>query len=225
MTPQRAPTKQTKPPTPPTTANHHKWSLLILSASCCLLLVQRVQCGASSSPYQAAILAGRRAADDSRPVLRVHQRDLRFAASDSSASAETPSDQIVMGKFKAPAPERIHRQRVPKNSDFASQVMSASYRVGDASGSMPEKVVHGIVGSSVSGGQQAGARSRANNERTVGAKIQVSDEGLNYPPSKLSADIYGNVAEIVTAPPEAVESDFLLPLSNSIYSNRRARAF
>lgn len=64
------------------------------------------------------------------------------------------------------------------------------------------------------------ARKRHNVERKVGASIKVSDEGLNYPPSKLSADIYGNVAEIVTAPPEAVEGDLLIPNSDRFAPNR-----
>lgn len=124
---------------------------------------------------------------------------------------------IVIGKFKAPAPERILRQKIPKNVDSANQVMSASYRVTDNADNLPEKVVHGVPGASVSVQQR-----KNQNQRIVSAKIQVSDEGLNYPPSKLSADIYGNVAEIVTAPPEAVEGDFLLPETSKLFGSRRA---
>lgn len=156
----------------------------------------------------ASQFAARRAADDSRPLLRV-------AASQPIASVGPP-EQVVMGKFKAPAPERIQRQRVPKASEFGSQTISASYRVSEAEPE-PGKVVQGVVGSSVA----TGRRSAAAAQRTVGAKMLVSDEGLNYPPSKLSADIYGNVAEIVTAPPEAVEGDFLLPQSQRFLGQQR----
>lgn len=152
------------------------------------------------------MFAARRAADDSRPLTRFNQ----------AASQESP---IVMGKFRAPAPERIYKQRIAKPTEFASQTMSASFRVADVDeASQPEKIVHGIVGSSI---KPSSSNNKLSNQRTVSAKIQVSDEGLNYPPSKLSADIYGNVAEIVTAPPEAVDNDFLLPASNTIFGNRR----
>lgn len=153
-----------------------------------------------TSDRRQSAFAARRAADDSRPLARFN----------SFQASETNESPIVMGKFRAPAPERIYRTRVPNSSQFATQTMSASYRVADSS-SIPEKLVHGI----------AGASTDANNkQRVVGAKIQVSDEGLNYPPSKLSADIYGNVAEIVTAPPEAVDSDFLLPNSRRFSASR-----
>ena len=149
--------------------------------------------------------AARRAADDARPLVRPPSWS---GASGSSFEAAESQDSaaVVMGKFKAPAPEQIQQRRIPKSTQFASHTMSASYRVADASGA-PEKVVHGITGASV-------AQRNQSKQRVVGAKIQVSDEGLNYPPSKLSADIYGNVAEIVTAPPEAVDNDFLLPNSH-----------
>lgn len=159
-----------------------------------------------NQPDQRGYFAARRAADDSRPLSRVHLN--------SAASQESP---IIMGKFKAPAPERIQRQRVPKQSEIGSQTVSASYRVA-ANSDLPEKVVHGIIGGSAA----TAPRQQAVNQRTVSAKMLVSDEGLNYPPSKLSADIYGNVAEIVTAPPEAVESDFLVPQSNKFSGSRRS---
>lgn len=147
------------------------------------------------------MLAQRRAADDSRPIAR--------QAMWPASSQQTP---VVVGRFRAPAPERIVKQRLPKSSEFGSQTMSASYRVQDDHES--PKMVHGITGASVAQKKQQSV------ERTVSAKMQVSDEGLNYPPSKLSADIYGNVAEIVTAPPEAVENDFLLPQNTRIYGAR-----
>lgn len=152
------------------------------------------------------LLAARRAADDSRPLLRVASPTSGQVL--SLAEGQINGDQIVVGKFRAPAPEQIHQQRVAKSSRFASQTMSASYRVANPdseSAASDEKVVHGIAGSSM---------KPQSIQRTVGAKIMVSDEGLSYPPSKLSADIYGNVAEIVTAPPEAVDSDFLYPKSS-----------
>lgn len=124
--------------------------------------------------------------------------------------------EIIIGKFKAPAPDRIFRTRIAKNNNFGEQTMSASYRIGENSDNLPEKIVHGVSGSSIE--QQ---QVNKNNQRIVSAKIQVSDEGLNYPPSKLSADIYGNVAEIVTAPPEAVDSDFLVPQVSKLFGVRR----
>lgn len=143
----------------------------------------------------------RRAADDARPLSRVQ--------------ADSP---VVMGRFRAPAPEQIARHRMAKSSQLGLQTVGASFRVADehdqASPSSPEKVVHGVAGSSLGGRQDS-------KQVKVGARMQVSDEGLNYPPSKLSADIYGNVAEIVTAPPEALESDFLIPASSSF--SRRSR--
>lgn len=144
-----------------------------------------------------------------------HQRE-HYLSRRSNINQENP--QVVMGKFRAPAPERIFTQRIPKASQSGSQVLSASYRVLDNADSLPQKVVHGINGASV---QQASSSSNRNagNQRVVSAKFQVSDEGLNYPPSKLSADIYGNVAEIVTAPPEAVENDFLEPEASKLYGN------
>lgn len=149
-----------------------------------------------------AMLVARRAADDSRLLARRAARDQNLS-----------QDSIVMGKFKVPAPDRIQQRRIPKSSESSSQVVSASFRVADDS-APPAKLVHGINGGSVQANSQ-------NNLRKVKAMIQVSDEGLNYPPSKLSADIYGNVAEIVTAPPEAVDQDFLIPQSSSFFGNRR----
>lgn len=147
---------------------------------------------------QRAVFA-RRAADDSRPLL---------------SRAASQQDELVVGKFRAPAPEQIHQQRVPKKSQFGAQTMTASFRVSDVGESSPiEKIVHGVHGASASQPKQQQQQQQFR-QQTVGAKIQVSDEGLNYPPSKLSADIYGNVAEIVTAPPEAVENDFLIPTSS-----------
>lgn len=157
--------------------------------------------------HRISAFAARRAADDSRPFKRIASRQVSLGGLRTAESQPTAS--VVMGKFKAPAPERVQRSRIPQGSQFGIQTMGASYRVADNDSELPEKVVHGIVGASASANQP-----QRTVQRTVGAKIQVSDEGLNYPPSKLSADIYGNVAEIVTAPPEAVDSDFLLPNSN-----------
>jgi len=95
--------------------------------------------------------------------------------------------------------------------------VGASYQVVDDDSTRPEKIVHGIVGSSVS--DRNNRPTQQSIQRSVSARIQVSDEGLNYPPSKLSADINGNVAEIVTAPPEAVENDFLVPNSSGFYGS------
>lgn len=155
--------------------------------------------------FDRASLAARRSADDSPwPHPTAHLN--------AAASQELP---IVVGKLKAPAPQHIHHKRIKTQSKRGSQTVSASYRVSDNS-DLPEKVVHGLVGDSSFAPQKQAA-----NQRTVSAKMLVSDEGLNYPPSKLSADIYGNVAEIVTAPPEAVENDFLLPESSKIFGARR----
>lgn len=180
-------------------------SLFVATGSCWR---QQVDASAASS-QRVSLLAARRAADDSRPLLRVAaaplQRPLSQAESQESSS-------VVVGKFRAPAPERFHRQRVPKSSDYASHTMSASYQVSDADATLPEKVVHGIVGGSAAPANNK--QQQQSIKRTVSAKIQVSDEGLNYPASKLSADIYGNVAEIVTAPPDSVDNDFLVPQSS-----------
>lgn len=159
---------------------------------------------------QRSALAARRAADDSRPLMRApngHHNHPRASALISAAESRSDSSvepsEVVTGRFKAPAPGQIHLQRLPKLAQFGAHTMSASYRVADAE-APDAKLVHGTTGD---------RRQQPSVQRTVSAKFQVSDEGLNYPPSKLSADIYGNVAEIVTAPPEAVENDFLLPNS------------
>lgn len=154
-------------------------------------------------------LAARRAADDSRPLSRYVP---------AAAASEQQDAAVVMGKFKAPAPERIHKQRISKSQDQASQTVSASFRVSDdsndnnnnfaTSSSSNEKIIHGINNNNA---------PQFGRPRKVSAKIMVSDEGLNYPPSKLSADIHGNVAEIVTAPPEAVESDLFLPPASKLF--------
>lgn len=182
-------------------------------------MAAQVHCSAwlaSAQPHRATLnqqarttlLAARRAADDSRPLLRVASLHHQSGAL-SGAESQVNSDQIVVGKFRAPAPEQIRRQRVPKSSQFGYQKMSASYRVADPTDSegaaSTEKVVHGTNGAST---------RPLSIQRTVGAKMMVSDEGLNYPPSKLSADIHGNVAEIVTAPPEAVDNEFLYEKSS-----------
>lgn len=173
-----------------------------------LLIVALCALSASASWTSSArvsAFAARRAADDSRPLVRV-------ASPQARADAAADQHEVVVGKFRAPAPERIYRTRIPKSSQMSTQTLSASFRVVDEqeSNSSEPKLVHGIVGASTNRERQ---QPQQQNQRTVGAKFQVSDEGLNYPPSKLSADIYGNVAEIVTAPPEAVDSDFLLPNS------------
>lgn len=121
----------------------------------------------------------------------------------STSDTNDNGSQIVVGKFKAPSPDKIQKSRV--KSTQGAQIMSASMRVSDGSDDrslLREKTVHGKVS------------GPPPNQRYVSAKIQVSDEGLNYPPSKLSADIYGNVAEIITAPPEAIDGDFLLNQSS-----------
>lgn len=191
-----------------------------LTSTLLLLLVSGAS--AFSGHHQ---FAARRAADDSRPLARLNQQQLQQAAS-------SQSEQVVMGKFRAPAPERIFKQRIARPSEYASQALTASYRVSDvdetaAADSMPEKIVHGIMGASSgetrSQQQQQQQQQPNSHQRVLSSKIQVSDEGLNYPPSKLSADIYGNVAEIVTAPPEAVESDFLLPVSTQTFGSRNVR--
>lgn len=164
--------------------------------------------------HHRATLAARRAADDSRPLATRLQRE---------ASHEAP---VVVGKFRAPAPERMHRHRIAKSSDSSTQVLSASYQVADAND--VERVVHGVHGMQAADSAPRSAASTASgapqktrkDQRTVSARIQVSDEGLNYPPSKLSADIHGNVAEIVTAPPEAVDNDFLVETSKMFGARR-----
>lgn len=153
-------------------------------------------------------LAARRAADDSRP-LDTTTRTARLAN-------EEP--QVVIGKFKAPAPEQVYKQRVAKTSNLASQTLSASFKVADrdVEGSSLEKTVHGIHG----GQDYKQNAPKFGRPRKVSAQIMVSDEGMNLPPSKLSADIYGNVAEIVTAPPESVDSDFLQPPASKLFGRR-----
>lgn len=196
-------------------------SSLTLVAACCLATMVALSTGSQAQQFHSnRNFAARRAADDSRPLARARASATSRRSDDSDAS-------IVIGKFKAPAPERVFMQRLPKSTNFASQTLGASYRVSDEQDS--EKTVHGILGASASqprsvatGGQRQQPQSV---QRTVSAKMQVSDDGLNYPPSKLSADIYGNVAEIVTAPPEAVENDFLIPQSNRFASNPKRRSY
>lgn len=143
-----------------------------------------------------ASFVGRRAADDSRPLARVER-----------------AGEVIMGRFKAPAPEMISRHRLAKSAESGLQTMSASLRVADSAEPDVPKVINGVSGASVPRQQSKLVK--------VAAKMQVSDEGLNYPPSKLSADIYGNVAEIVTAPPETLDSDFLIPQSTDLFGARR----
>lgn len=152
-------------------------------------------------------LVARRSADEARPITRVIVQPMSAA---ESAPVEAP---IVMGRFRAPAPERMSRARVPKASNFGQHSVGASFRVADVGELADSTSRNNIVQDS---------RKNQNVERKVSASMQVSDEGLNYPPSKLSADIYGNVAEIVTAPPEAVESDLLMPISNRFAPSNRA---
>lgn len=208
-------------------------ALFVTSTSCLGQQHQQLEALQQQQPqpqpqHRISAFAARRAADDSRPFKRIaarqadrshhhHQQESNRLAGPSAAASETQPSSIVMGKFKAPAPDRVQRARLASGAQFGAQTMSASYRVADAHSELPEKIVHGVLGAS---GSSSSANSRQQQQqpqsvqRTVGAKMQVSDEGLNYPPSKLSADIYGNVAEIVTAPPEAVEGDFLLPQSS-----------
>lgn len=198
----------------------HLTTGLVLVVALCALLASSSHLNNNNNGRRqsSSAFAARRAADDSRPLVRLPSRNGAGSGSSNPFDvAESQESPVVMGKFKAPAPERIQRQRVPKSSQFASHTMSASYQVSDV-GSTPEKVVHGITGASTNSNTQNQSK-----QRVVGAKIQVSDEGLNYPPSKLSADIYGNVAEIVTAPPEAVDNDFLLPSSHRFTTNGRNR--
>lgn len=151
-------------------------------------------------------LAARRAADDSRPLSRYASSQTQTQTQAQSASSG--QDDVIVGKFMAPAPERVARQRIPKSRDSASQSVSASFRVQSADDDAQpsnQKTIHGST------------EQRFGRPRTVSAKIMVSDEGLNYPPSKLSADIHGNVAEIVTAPPEAVDSDLFLPPASRLF--------
>lgn len=163
---------------------------------------QMLEASGWSARHRRSHLAARRAADDSRP-LATRYRD----------QAEAP---VVMGKFKAPAPERVHRQRLAKSSSSASQQVSASFRVADHDEPTDEKAtVTGIAGIS-----KPRAANQMPRPRLVSAQMLVSDQGLNYPPSKLSADIHGNVAEIVTAPPEAVESDFLFAPASKLFGRR-----
>lgn len=149
-----------------------------------------------SARHRRSQLAARRAADDSRPL---------------ATRPDQPEPQLVLGKFKAPAPERVHRQRVAKSSQSASQQVSASFRVADHEPA--DKPVDGVAAP-----RHSGQTARP---RLVSAHMLVSDQGLNYPPSKLSADIHGNVAEIVTAPPEAVESDFLFAPASRLFGRRQ----
>lgn len=161
-------------------------------------------------------LVARRSADESRPITRVilQPSSPQHSSSLSTAESSPVEAPIVMGRFRAPAPERMTRTRIPKNANHGQHTVGASFQVGDLNeqtdSNRPEAAVaHGTIA-----GNGSGSNKRNYVERQVGAKMQVSDEGLNYPPSKLSADIYGNVAEIVTAPPEAVDSDLLVPVSN-----------
>lgn len=194
------------------TSTNFKLSPSSMATLKCILALAAVACLAEAFPQQQnhhqqptrqrAVFA-RRAADDSRPLPA---RATNRAADDSSSPAA-----VVVGKFRAPAPEQIHQQRIPKRGLNSAQTMTASFRVADDN-SQPEKIVHGIMGASTATNKEQ--QPQQYRQKTVGAKFLVSDEGLNYPPSKLSADIYGNVAEIVTAPPEAVEDDFLIPTSS-----------
>lgn len=162
---------------------------------------------------RSSMFVARRSADDSRPLSRVNINSYPQQVVSAASELNQETAQVVMGKFKAPSPDRIYKARIPKQSNIGSQTMSASFRVSDVDSTQPEKIVHGIIG------QQ---QQRNDKQHVVSAKIQVSDEGLNFPPSKLSADIYGNVAEIVTAPPEAVDNDFLIPSNNQMFGARRS---
>lgn len=159
----------------------------------------------TSKRVRVSQLVARRSADEARPITRI---SLQPKSDSEGASAEAP---IVMGRFRAPAPEQMSRTRVAKNENFGQHTVGASFRVADVSELADSTDRSNVV---------QDARKRHNVERKVGASIKVSDEGLNYPPSKLSADIYGNVAEIVTAPPEAVEGDLLIPNSDRFAPNR-----
>lgn len=190
-------------------------SLPIGLAAACFLSLAALASLVAAQPFgehqRISLLAARRSADDYRPIARVSRSERS-----NSQHQQHQEPQLVVGRFRAPAPERVQSHRVAKSSELGAQTLSASFRVADqAEPARPDKVVHGITGQSIS--------QRKSQERRVSAKFMVSDEGLNYPPSKLSADIYGNVAEIVTAPPEAVENDFLVPNSNLFgsYANRR----
>lgn len=174
------------------------YASLGLALLCVTLLVQ-ADSFQQPARQRRSQLAARRAADDSRPLSRVQREEA----------------QIVLGKFKAPAPDQVHMQRIPAASEFGSHTMAASFRVADrAEGTQTEKVVHGIAGRAT--------EPQFGRPRKVSAKIMVSDEGLNLPPSKLSADIHGNVAEIVTAPPDSVDSDLFLPPASKLFGRRQS---
>lgn len=155
-----------------------------------------------------------------RRSLTRNQQQQTFDTLNVAASTNRDNN-IVVGRFKAPAPEQIVRHRVPIGQQFGAQTLSASFRVAGSESDKEPKLVHGIQGASSSqttlqarvSSEPAKRKVNGSNMRTVSAKMLVSDDGLNYPPSKLSADIYGNVAEIVTAPPEAVDLDILAPES------------
>lgn len=153
----------------------------------------------SALPTPTRAFAARRSADDARLVPR-------------GAPAEP---EIIVGRFKAPA---MLERRVAKSSAFGAQTVGASLRVADnldAPSVHEAKVVHGQQGASA-----AAPQSRY---RTVSAKMVVSDEGMNLPPSKLSADIYGNVAEIVTAPPESVDQDLFQPPDSQLFRTKPSK--
>lgn len=178
-----------------------------------------VDCFSYNSQNQhsrSSMFVARRSAEDSRPLSRVNINSYPQQIVPAASELNQETAQVVMGKFRAPSPDRIYKARVPKQSNIGSQTVSASFRVSDVDSTQPEKIVHGIIG------QQQQQQQRNDKQHVVSAKIQVSDEGLNYPPSKLSADIYGNVAEIVTAPPEAVDNDFLIPANNQMFGARRS---
>lgn len=190
--------------------------IIYLITNCLFIILmtnQLVNCFPQATNQQrynlrsSSMFIARRSAEDSRPLSRVNSN----LYSQDQASESKQDAQVITGKFKAPSPDRTYKARIPKQSSLATQTMSASFRVSDVDSTQPEKIVHGIVGQ----------QPTQNNKRVVSAKIQVSDEGLNYPPSKLSADIYGNVAEIVTAPPEAADNDFLIPSNNQVFGARR----
>lgn len=191
-------------------------TLVTAFAISCMVSATYVQSynSVQQQPGNNAIIA-RRAADQSRPLTRVN-RNLRSHSGKPASEIEAP---IIQGRFKAPSPQQFQINKFSRNSDFSSQTLGASMQVSDTN--TPTKVVNGILGSSspIQSSLNNDKPQRNNKiERNVGATIQVSDEGLNYPPSKLSADIYGNVAEIITAPPSQVDVDFLIPQLDRLYT-------
>lgn len=183
-----------------------------ISALMCLTLAvvavsgqqQQQQVHLLQQQQSANLIVGRRAADQSRPLNRVYRSEANNNNNQRSQQLEpyqgNPSNLLrestIIGKFKAPAPERITMSRVAANSEFGSQAIGASFRVSD--GDSQSKIINGKF-------NNQGQQQLANNERRLGAKLLVSDDGLDYAKlSKLSADIHGNVAEIVTAPPNLV---------------------